>query len=123
MPAVAHLLPPPWHLNVLSQRPGLVISNSDTQPTRRVVSLGRVGRFAGDYRCSRVAASTVDVGSVVPGFGEGAEMEPLKVSAGGDCAAPDDVCAFSHVRLVWLRFRSLYFFCLVVPPVVRPRCH
>ena len=78
-----------------------------------MVSGGRVGRFAGDCRCrgraKRVAASTADVGSVVPGFEEGAVMEPLKASGGGDCAAPDDVSALSHVRLVWLRFWSLQF--------------
>ena len=71
-----------------------------------MVSGGGFGRFAGDCRCrgraKRVAASTADVGSVVPGFGEGAVMEPHKPSEGGDCAAPDDVSAFSHVRLVWL---------------------
>jgi hypothetical protein len=89
-----------------------------------VVSGGGFGRFAGDCRCrgraKRVAASMADDGSVVPGFGERAVMAPLKPSGGGDCAAPDDVSAFSHVRLVWLRCRSLQFF--VISPVVRPRC-
>ena len=120
MPALAlhlHLLPPPSHLNFLSQRPGLIASNFHARASRWVVNGGRVGRFAGDCRCRGrvkwVAASTADVGSVVPGFGEGAVMEPLKESA-------DDVSAFSHVRLVWLRFWSLD--CFVICPVVRPWC-